>query len=115
MRCEAIEIEARPRPRDLACSGCGCTDSAACPGGCWWVSYNPPLCSTCAAKAGTMLDAGDLEPGVYLNEAGDAGDVRSGMFGAERCPASQVPALHAPIWIDDSSGYCARCRQGFIT
>lgn len=28
-----------------ACRGCGCTDHAACPGGCWWVE--PYLCSSC--------------------------------------------------------------------
>jgi len=119
MRFEAIETTARPATRDLICSGCGCTDSAACRmqdgSGCFWVSHNPPLCSACAAVAGDMLDAGELEPGVYINEAGGDGDGRSGMFGAERCPASRVPALHAPIWIDATSGYCARCRQGFVT
>lgn len=28
------------------CRVCGCTDEAACPGGCWWVA--PDLCSSCA-------------------------------------------------------------------
>jgi len=32
------------------CRTCGCTDSRACPGGCWWVE--PDLCSACARKAG---------------------------------------------------------------
>jgi hypothetical protein len=28
------------------CRACGCTDHAACPGGCWWVQ--PDLCSSCS-------------------------------------------------------------------
>jgi hypothetical protein len=28
------------------CSECGCTEEAACPGGCYWVE--PGLCSACA-------------------------------------------------------------------
>jgi hypothetical protein len=27
------------------CRGCGCTQYAACAGGCWWVE--PDLCSEC--------------------------------------------------------------------
>jgi len=29
----------------MKCTGCGCTETNACPGGCWWVK--PGLCSTC--------------------------------------------------------------------
>lgn len=32
----------------LACVRCGCTESRACPGGCWWVSLRPPICSSCS-------------------------------------------------------------------
>jgi hypothetical protein len=32
----------RGRP---VCRGCGCTDHAACAGGCWWAE--PDLCSAC--------------------------------------------------------------------
>jgi len=32
-----------------ACRVCGCTDTAPCTGGCWWVE--PDLCSACAAVA----------------------------------------------------------------
>lgn len=35
-------------------------------------------------------------------------------YGGDRCPASKTPALHVPIWIDATSGYCARCRVGFF-
>jgi hypothetical protein len=32
------------------CVGCGCTDDLACPGGCCWVSLDPPLCSAYVAR-----------------------------------------------------------------
>lgn len=35
-------------PTGRRCRVCGCTDLAACPGGCWWVEDG--LCSSCAAK-----------------------------------------------------------------
>jgi hypothetical protein len=41
----SITLDANPD----ACYGCGCTDSMACPGGCYWVA--PNLCSTCAPPA----------------------------------------------------------------
>lgn len=31
------------RPGERTCRECGCTDSLACVGGCWWVQ--PDLCS----------------------------------------------------------------------
>lgn len=31
------------------CAGCGCTDDAACIGGCSWTGYGQ-ICSTCAAS-----------------------------------------------------------------
>jgi hypothetical protein len=34
---------------DMACIGCGCTEEAACPGGCSWASTDPPVCSACKA------------------------------------------------------------------
>lgn len=34
---------------DPACIGCGCTEDAACRGGCSWVSLDPPVCSACRA------------------------------------------------------------------
>ena len=33
-------------PPPQACRICGCTETQACPGGCWWVE--PDLCSACA-------------------------------------------------------------------
>lgn len=32
------------------CLTCGCTERAACLGGCWWVNGRTNLCSTCLAK-----------------------------------------------------------------
>ena len=83
----------------LRCQGCGCTNERACSGGCHWVATNPPFCSEC-------LDAAELP-----NAAGDA-EHFDGLMG-DRCPASPVPALHTPIWLDTTSGYCARCREPF--
>ncbi|PKN06634.1 MAG: hypothetical protein CVU73_15830 [Deltaproteobacteria bacterium HGW-Deltaproteobacteria-8] len=42
-----------PKARPVAlpeptCRKCGCTETRACPGGCWWVE--PDLCSACAPK-----------------------------------------------------------------
>lgn len=85
MRCEPVD--------DLACEHCGCTEDNACPGGCSWASLVPPICSRCAP----------------------ASEPRGSFFGEEVCPASTTSALHAPIYLDDVSGYCARCWQGFVT
>jgi len=99
MRCEPVEVtSARARP--LACSICGCTEANACPGGCWWIWLDPPICSACESSAAAALSA---EP-----------PVQSGFFGNQLCPASRVPAIHAPLWIDETSGYCARCHEGFV-
>lgn len=42
-------------PDEPACRVCGCTDSQACPGGCWWVpgdiNERGPLCSACWGRA----------------------------------------------------------------
>lgn len=43
-RCAGTGTEP-PDDEETACRGCGCTDSCACPGGCWWVE--PDLCSAC--------------------------------------------------------------------
>lgn len=32
------------------CSSCGCTDAAACPGGCSWADADRTLCSRCASE-----------------------------------------------------------------
>ena len=60
----------------------------------------------CEAVEHDELDEVEWLPGA---------DGNGGLYGAERCPASATPAPHAPIWVDEISGYCARCRQGFAT
>lgn len=105
MRCDPIEVDARPRRAGLACIGCGCTDDRACEGGCSWVQFDPPLCSACAAICG------DIESMREDQHAAPAG----GMFGVQRCPAALTPAPHALLWLDSTSGYCARCGEGFTS
>lgn len=41
----------RREPGLRSCIHCGCTDDHACPGGCWWISTRPPICSRCAPDA----------------------------------------------------------------
>ena len=105
MRCEPIDAPIGARaPNQLACRICGCTDDRACPGGCSWISREPPLCSSCVGAEDFAEFSGQVE---FENE--------TGLYGAERCPASATPALHMPIYVDETSGYCVRCRQGFVT
>jgi hypothetical protein len=80
----------------MRCIGCGCTEERACPGGCSWVSLNPPKCSACFDDEGMPLAVGAEE---------------GGLFGVEYCPASATPAPHAPLYIDEVTCYCARCRM----
>lgn len=54
MRCDPVELNTRPRTAGLACKVCGCTDDRACPGGCYWVSLDPPLCSACVSAERLM-------------------------------------------------------------
>lgn len=57
----------RPLARVFAmgpvCEGCGCTEEAACPGGCWWdenaLEQGRYICSECAPDL--MLPDGDEE------------------------------------------------------
>lgn len=44
---------------ERTCTRCGCSDSRACPGGCSWVTLDPPVCSNCAGLA---------EPGFTVGE-----------------------------------------------
>ena len=96
MRCEAIDVNARPHSAGKACTVCGCTDDNACFPACYWVSQDPPLCSACAGTAE------------------DLAEEQSGFFNEQLCPASEMPALHAPIFSDQVSGHCARCKLGFV-
>ena len=48
IRHQAFPNLLRFEPVERTCRGCGCTDSAACKGGCWWVEAD--LCSSCAEQ-----------------------------------------------------------------
>lgn len=45
------EHEARINPKEATCTKCGCTDSLACPNGCWWLTVDRKagtgVCSNC--------------------------------------------------------------------
>jgi hypothetical protein len=112
LRCDPVDTVARPRTAGLACKFCGCTDDNAChdpcsDGPCRWVSIDPPVCSACEAKSGKLHDEETARPQLFLPG-------NSGFFSTQHCPASPTPALHAPIFVDDDSGYCARCQEGFL-
>jgi hypothetical protein len=99
MRCEPVDTVISGRaPAELACEFCGCTEDNACIGGCHWVSINPPICSACEAVGA------DVDRAV-----GPAG-----VFSEQRCAGSESGRGHLDIWLTDSSGYCARCREAFV-
>jgi hypothetical protein len=59
-------------PAELACAWCGCTDSAACEGGCSWTRLEPPTCSRCERRlrredrdARLEREAGSLYAGAF--------------------------------------------------
>jgi hypothetical protein len=97
-RCDAVSPMIGDATPELTCEVCGCTDSRACPGGCYWVSHDPPICSACE----------NVEADV------DRAVGSSGLFTDQRCPDSPTGAGHLHIWLSDTSGYCARCREGFV-
>lgn len=80
----------------MHCIACGCTEDRACPGGCSWVTVNPPKCSACFDIDGMPYAVGDFE---------------GGLFGDERCPASMTPAPCMPFWTSTARGHCVRCKQ----
>lgn len=102
-RCEPVELNARPRTAGMACIRCGCTDDNACPGPCKWVSIDPPVCSACISKEALA----EIQASAIPDGAG-------GFFSDELCPASPTPAPHVELLVDETSGYCARCKAGFL-
>jgi len=80
----------------MRCIACGCTEQRACPGGCSWVSLDPPKCSACFDEDGEPFATGDED---------------GGMFGIEYCPASETPAPHVPLFTGEATCYCARCKM----
>jgi hypothetical protein len=85
----------------LKCRGCGCTTDRACPGGCSWVSIDPPICSACVDE--------DLPNGIGNATVLDDDGVPAGGY----CPASRAPAPHKPLFTSNHGGYCAACGQPF--
>lgn len=89
------------------CRGCGCTNSRACPDGCWRVAVSSecgPLCSECAYLV-LLVDAGlvaDDDGGLYaLNDlASDLGMAGIARVAAELASVGVVipskPAAPAP-------------------
>jgi hypothetical protein len=71
----------------LKCRHCGCTTNRACPGGCSWVSINPPVCSGCQPPAGDQDN--------------------------QACP-ERGGAEHAPLWLNRNSGFCLACKVTII-
>lgn len=85
----------RVEPSDgYVCQVCGCTNERACPGGCYWVAHDK--CSAC-------FDGDGLPYAVGAEEGG--------LFGIEACPASPTPAPHLPLFADEVTCYCARCKM----
>lgn len=83
----------------MRCIQCGCSQERACPGGCSWVSINPPKCSACFDVDGVPFADGAAE---------------GGLFGVEHCPASDTPAPHAPLFTGETEWHCVRCHQQFV-
>lgn len=75
------------------CTACSCTNLQACPGGCYWVAEDK--CSSCFDDDGNAFATGAPEGGA---------------FGIEHCPASEVPASHVPLFADETTCYCVRCK-----
>jgi hypothetical protein len=48
---ELLQRQVDPPPAEARCVGCGCTDSQACAGGCYWLEVNrrdgTGVCSSC--------------------------------------------------------------------
>lgn len=84
-------------PDNLKCESCGCTDARACPGGCHWVSLEPPVCSAC-------VDHGEL-PNAAPIDAESAGD--------DFCPANSI-GMHQLLWLTERTGYCTNCKTSFV-
>jgi transcriptional regulator with XRE-family HTH domain len=52
----------------MTCRGCGCTSQHPCPGGCSWLSIEPPICSACAGRASSNASFALLETRWLLTE-----------------------------------------------
>lgn len=54
------------------CMACGCTDDAACEGGCFWIDPSHLLCSVCLALALEEIDT--RKPSTVTRTCDEAGD-----------------------------------------
>jgi hypothetical protein len=78
--------------KENKCRVCGCTDSHACPGGCWWVQDD--LCSSCADAFAKTADH-------LLNQIGSSFQIS--MIENETCEdnervlADELPDIHTAI------------------
>jgi hypothetical protein len=61
----SVEAEADGGTGKWKCTGCGCTDSTPCSGGCHWVRKN--FCSKCAQKE--VIPASHCDPPIGQDEA----------------------------------------------
>lgn len=56
------------------CQVCGCTDYAACPGGCCWADDSQTLCSSCEdvapSRGRRCPQCGQVHPGNSLGHTG---------------------------------------------
>jgi transcriptional regulator with XRE-family HTH domain len=52
----------------MTCRGCGCTNRHPCPGGCSWLSIEPPVCSACVERAAPNASFALLETRWLLTE-----------------------------------------------
>lgn len=76
---------------EAACRVCGCTDEAACPGGCHWIpdpTGQGDLCSRCAGAV-VRVTVEDLETGETSVRGVPAGNY--GFVATEPCTYEVVP------------------------
>lgn len=80
----------------LRCRVCGCTQDAACPGGCWWVPDllgAGRLCSTCSAAGAGTADAVSVALAVLAG-------ARSGLAYTARTTAAAAGHARHLVLID---------------
>lgn len=91
------------------CIHCGCTEENACPGGCSWVSKDPPVCSRCAEKAGAPPVFAESMGGALIDAARISTMAAAGLLpqrsaillpGAEDGPSVHECLEQAMNWLD---------------
>ncbi|HWU23772.1 MAG TPA: hypothetical protein VN088_19695 [Nocardioides sp.] len=102
------------RDRDeAACRVCGCTETAACPGGCHWVPdpQMGDLCSACALRA--AADEDDCEVCAGGGEECSSCDGSGGDGYGEYCQACGGAGSAVPdhCCFCGSGPYCVSCHR----